>query len=391
MRAKAPRVLLVLGWYDYRLHRGIEKYAQEHGWRLSEDLAREKVIPWGWDGDGILAWLGAGDDLADFVVQARTPTVDFSFRRPQLKFTRVLEDTVGAAQLVTDHFLSRGFRHFLFYSDAENWVYNERGHGFVNTLKAAGRDAGWLRWHKSSAYRVDRKAWKRKREWLATELKRAPRPVGIFAASDGLALEVLETCEAAGIAVPEEIAIVGAGNSLLAVDAMHTPISSVDTNLEVLGYCGAEELDKLMRRKPAPSVPVRVSPARLVIRKSSDLVAVNHPGVARSLRYMWEHCHEPIGVDDLVRVAAMSRRSFHDVFVKHLGRPPGAELQHLRIELAKRLLAESDDKMETIAERSGYQSSNSLWVAFRQATGMTPKQFQVQSKKASLASRKLSS
>lgn len=93
MRTKFPRVLLVLGWYDYRLHRGIEKYAQEHGWHLSEDLAREKVIPWGWDGDGILAWRGAGDDLADFGVHSEKPTADFSFRRPQLKFGRVLEDT----------------------------------------------------------------------------------------------------------------------------------------------------------------------------------------------------------------------------------------------------------------------------------------------------------
>ena len=91
---------------------GIEKYAQEHGWHLSEDLAREKVIPWGWDGDGILAWLGAGDDLAEFVANAGKPTVDFSFRRPALKFARVLEDTSEAGQLVVDHFLSRGFRHF---------------------------------------------------------------------------------------------------------------------------------------------------------------------------------------------------------------------------------------------------------------------------------------
>jgi len=391
MRAKAPRVLLVLGWYDYRLHRGIEKYAQEHGWRLSEDLAREKVIPWGWDGDGILAWLGAGDDLADFVLQAKKPTVDFSFRRPQLKFTRVLEDTTGAGQLVADHFLSRGFRNFVFYSDAENWVYNERGHAFMKSLKDAGREAEWLRWHKSPAHRVDRKAWKRKREWLAAELKRVAKPVGVFAASDGLALEVLETCEAAGIAVPEEVAIVGAGNSLLAVDAMHTPVSSVDTNLEVLGYRGAEELDRLMRRKASPAIPIRVPPARLVVRKSSDLVAVNHPGVARALRFMWEHCHEPIGVDDLASVAAMSRRSFHEAFVNHLGRPPGAELQHIRLELAKRLLVESDDKIETIAEKSGYQSSNSLWVAFRQATGMTPKKFQMDAKKTSLASTKLTS
>jgi len=391
MRSKAPRVLLVLGWYDYRLHRGIEKYAQEHGWRLSEDLAREKVIPWGWDGDGILAWLGAGDDLAEFVFHAQKPTVDFSFRRTQLKFTRVLEDTAGAAQLVTEHFLSRGFRNFLFYSDAENWVYNERGNGFINTLKEAGREAGWLAWHKSSAYRVDRKAWKRKREWLTDELKRAPKPVGLFAASDGLALEVLETCETAGIAVPEEVAIVGAGNSLLAVDAMHTPVSSVDTNLEALGYRGAQELDRLMRRKIKPVLPIRIPPARLIVRKSSDLVAVNHAGVARSLRYMWEHCHQSIGVEDLARVSGMSLRSFHQAFVEHLGRSPGAEMQHIRIEHAKRLLTESDEKLEAIAEKCGYQSSNSLWVAFRQATGTSPKKFQLQWKKTSAGSGKLSS
>src|SRR6185295_9254670 len=129
------------------------------------------------------------------------------------------------------------------------------------------------------------KAWKRKREWLANELRVVPKPVGIFAASDGLALELLETCEESGIAVPEEVAIVGAGNSLLAVDAMHTPISSVDVNMELVGYRGAELLDELMRRKANPVSPLRVPPFRLIVRKSSDLVAVNHPGVARCLLF----------------------------------------------------------------------------------------------------------
>ena len=376
MRTKSPRVLLVLGWYDYRLHRGIEKYAQEHGWRLSEDLAREKVIPWGWDGDGILAWLGAGDDLADFVAHAGKPTVDFSFRRPQLKFPRVLEDTAETARLVADHFLSRGFRNFLFYSDAPNWVYDERGQAFLESLKQAERTGQWLRWHQSPAFCTDRKAWRRKRAWLARELKQAPKPVGIFAASDGLALEALETCEAANIAVPEAVAIVGAGNSLLAVDAMHTPISSVDVNMEAVGYRGAGLLDSLLRRELAPAEPLRVPPSRLVVRKSSDLVAVDHPGVARSLRFMWEHCHEPIGVDDLARAASMSVRSFHQAFVARLGRPPGSELHRIRIERAKRLLEESNEKMDTIAELCGYQSGNSFWVAFKQATGVSPRQYQ---------------
>jgi LacI family transcriptional regulator, galactose operon repressor len=382
MRKKSPRVLLVLGWYDYRLHCGIEKFAQEHGWHLSEDLAREKVIPWGWDGDGILAWLGAGDDLADFVVKAKKPTADFSFRRPQLKFARVLEDTTETARLVADHFLSRGFRHFLFYSDAHNWVYNERGSAFLKILESAGRDAKWLRWHESPAFRTDRKAWKRKREWLADELKSADKPIGIFAASDGLALELLETCEENGIAVPEEVAIVGAGNSLLAVDAMHTPISSVDVNMEMIGYRGARLLNDLMNRRAAPQQSLRVSPFRLIVRKSSDLVAVNHPGVARSLRFMWDHCHEPIGVNDLAKAASMSVRNFHQAFVDNLGRSPGNELHRIRIERAKKLLSDSGEKMDAIAEMCGYESGNSFWVAFKRSVGVSPKAYQKQLGKA---------
>ena len=35
MRKKQKWVLAALGWYDYRLHRGIEKFAQEHNWHLT--------------------------------------------------------------------------------------------------------------------------------------------------------------------------------------------------------------------------------------------------------------------------------------------------------------------------------------------------------------------
>jgi LacI family transcriptional regulator len=378
MRKKSPRVMLVLGWYDYRLHRGIEKFAQEHGWQLSEDLAREKVIPWGWDGDGILAWLGAGDDLADFVVKAGKPTVDFSFRRAKLPYSRVLEDTAETGRLVADHFLARGFRHFYFYSDADNWVYNERGNAFVSVLEAAGRSINWLRWHKSPAFCVDRNAWKSRRKWLTAQLQHAPRPAGFFAASDGLALELLECCEAAAIAVPEEVAIVGAGNSLLAVDAMQTPISSVDVNMEMIGYAGAKLLDDLMQRRSGPPQTVRIPPSRLIVRKSSDLVAVSHPGVARSLRFMWEHFHEPIGVGDLARAAAMSVRNYYQAFAAAVGRPPGHELQRIRIERAKKLLSDTGDKIETIGAQCGYESANSFLVAFKRTTGLSPRQYRMQ-------------
>lgn len=375
MAKNQKRVLVALGWYDYRLHRGIEKFAQEHNWHLSANLTREKVIPWGWEGDGILAWLGAGDDLAEFVVDAKRPTVDFSFRRRHLKFTHVLEDHAHAAQIVAEHFLSRGFGHFMFYSDTDNWSYEERGDGFIEALKRSGHQCQWLRWHRSAEYRNDREQWKRKRKWLIAQLKPAPGPLAVFAANDEQALEVLESCESAGLNVPEQVAIVGAENYLLAPDAMATPISSVDTNLELLGYTGAAVLEDLMNGKSAPGEPIRVPAVGIVTRKSSDLLAVKHKGVANSLRFIWEHASQPISVKDLIGVAAMSRRGLHKAFLDNVGRTPGQELQRVRIERAKRLLADSNHKLEVLANMCGYQSANSFCVAFKQATGQSPKQF----------------
>src|SRR5258708_25337081 len=243
MKMEQRRVLLALGWYDYRLHRGIEKYAQQHGWYLSANLTREKVIPWGWEGDGIMAWLGAGDDLAQFVEHARRPTVDFSFRRPHLKFARVLEDHANAAKLVAEHFLSRGFNNFMFYSDTDNWSYEERGLGFVEALKEAGHHCMCLRWHQSVAYRTGRDQWKRRLNWLAARMRQAPKPLAVFAANDEQAMDVLEACERVDLSVPDQVAIVGAENYLLAPDAMHTPLSSVATNLEAPGSPAPEGLN----------------------------------------------------------------------------------------------------------------------------------------------------
>lgn len=377
MASHQKRVLIALGWYDYRLHRGIEKFAQEHGWHLSANFAREKVIPWGWEGDGILAWLGEGDDLAEFVRYARKPTVDFSFRRPHLQFPRVLEDHAHAAELVAEHFLSRGFSHFAYYSDSDNWSYAERGQGFVAALKRADYDCAWLPWYRAPEYRANREQWKNKRRWLTAQLKQLPKPLAVFAANDEQAQDVLDSCDSAGLAVPEQVAIIGAENYLLAPDAMHTPISSVDTNLETLGYRGAALLDELMRGKKPPKVPLRVPAAGVVTRKSSDLLAVNHKGVANSLRFIWEHASEPISVKDLVGVAAMSRRGLHKAFLENVGRTPGQELQRVRIERAKRLLAEAEHKIEVVASMCGYQSANSFCVAFKQATGMSPKQYRL--------------
>lgn len=376
MRPKHPRVLILLGWHEDRVYRGIARFAMKAGWHLCNDAAREKVIPWGWQGHGILSWLGAGDELAEFTLKAKKPTVDFSYRRPELPFAHVLTDQEASAKLVAEHFLIRGFKHFYFYSSQANWAAYETGTAYTANLRAAGHTCTWIRWDESPSFSTGHVGWRDKRRWLAAKLKSAPKPLALYACDDTCALEVVETCEDTGLRVPDDVSVIGMGDSLPAVEAMRTPISSVDQSFETLGYRGAELLDEIMRGKQVPSAPIRIPPTGLVTRKSSDLLAVGHPNIARCLRYIWENCHKPIGVDDLAKVAGMSRSGLHKAFLYHIGRAPGTELHRVRIEAAKRMLAQTGMKLEEIAEKSGYQSANSFWVAFRQSTGMSPKQYQ---------------
>ncbi len=141
MKRRQKRVLIALGWYDYRLHSGIEKYAQEHGWYLSANLAREKVIPWGWEGDGILAWLGAGDDLAEFVQSEKKPTVwTSSLRRgpPELP-ARPRRSRPCSPRWSPSIFTGAASSISSPAASTRSWSYDERGAGFVAALQQMGQ------------------------------------------------------------------------------------------------------------------------------------------------------------------------------------------------------------------------------------------------------------
>ena len=134
-------------------------------------------------------------------------------------------------------------------------------------------------------------------------------------------------------------------------------------------------LDECMSGKVPPAEPIRIPPAGLIVRKSSDLLAVKHQGVARSLRFMHEHFHEPITIKDVVGAASMSRRGLHKAFVQVLGRTPGAELHELRIQKAKRLLCETTHKIYSVAQMCGFQSANTFCISFRQTMRTSPGRF----------------
>ncbi len=110
----------------------------------------------------------------------------------------------------------------------------------------------------------------------------------------------------------------------------------------------------------------------------SGRITVQHVKINRTLKFIARNMGQPFNLAKLVEISQMSRRGFLNAFVKHTGTRPGQFLRQIRIEQSKRILIENDLKLTEIAAMSGFGQLNSFCVAFKQATGVAPKQFQRQ-------------
>jgi transcriptional regulator GlxA family with amidase domain len=80
-------------------------------------------------------------------------------------------------------------------------------------------------------------------------------------------------------------------------------------------------------------------------------------------------------VPELARRAAMSPRHFTRVFTEEVGEAPGAYVERIRTEAARRQLEESDDTVTVIAARCGFGSAETLRRNFVRRLGVSPDQY----------------
>jgi LacI family transcriptional regulator len=287
----------------------------------------------------------------------------------------VVLDHAQTARMAADHLVERGLKNFLYYSDEANWTPDERGKAFIDRLAEYGYRCKWIKWHTHKPSGIPGCEWAERRAWLVQRLTEGPTPVGIFADKGALALEIYEVCRGEGIDVPQEVALIGIEDELLAAQTTPQAITTIEPNFEDLGYQGAKCLDALMRGQQPSKTPIRVAPKRIIARKSTDISRVNHAGLAKALSFIAEHFSEGIDGGAVARHAGMSRRGLHNAFTQHLNRTPGEQLRAVRMERAKKLLIESDSKVAEVARLSGYPSAATFFTVFRQSCGVSPGEY----------------
>lgn len=97
--------------------------------------------------------------------------------------------------------------------------------------------------------------------------------------------------------------------------------------------------------------------------------------ILKVLPFMRERLTEEIDLRQLADVAIMSPFHFLRTFREQTGVPPVKFLGALRIEVAKRLLIETDDSILDICQQVGYTSLGTFSTRFAEMVGLSPGRF----------------
>ncbi|KPJ72505.1 MAG: hypothetical protein AMS14_07635, partial [Planctomycetes bacterium DG_20] len=155
-------------------------------------------------------------------------------------------------------------------------------------------------------------------------------------------------------------------------------LTSIELGYERVGYRAAELLDRMMDGAPAPAEPILIEPAALLPRRLTDALAVDDPVAARALRFVSEHAHERIKVRDVAAATQVARRKLERRFGAALGRSINEEIARLRVERAKRLLAESKLRLKRLAPEAGFRDAMQMCTVFKRVEGVTPSAYRRQ-------------
>ena len=361
------------------LNRGIFDYARRHGWHLLNIRDYEMELPRSFRPDGILFELT--EDRMPLVRQflrMGVPIVQIEDLVGGLNCPSVVQDGRARGRLAAEHFISRGFKN-LAYLRSEVWDRPQAEwpcESFVTHARQMGARADviavqsldhLLKWSQFDAL-VAR---------FRDEISRLELPLGIFTYHDVMAVRICDFCEAIGLRVPEQVAVLGSGNNQLKCDCSSVPLSSVDPDAFGQGRTAAELLDKLMDGQPASDETIMIPPKSVAARQSTDVLAIPDVDVARALRYIWANCYRHLTVGNVADAIGVSRRKIERGFQAHLGRSVNEEFTRKRIERCRELLTTTRKPISAIATEVGYRTGAYLFRLFRKVTGTTPRRYRL--------------
>lgn len=114
----------------------------------------------------------------------------------------------------------------------------------------------------------------------------------------------------------------------------------------------------------------------LTVMKESDFDKPN-PVLLRAIEYIESHFTSDITVEEIADACFISASRLHHIFLSVLDTTPIRYRNRLRIERAAELLRTGDSTLDSIASKTGFNSSTYFRRTFHAYTGLTPTQYRI--------------
>lgn len=364
--------------YDREIITGIGNYVNQT--RVAWDLFLEEDFRFrldgirDWQGDGIIADY---DDpaVAEALADVRVPVVAVggSYEDPDrypAGVPYVATDNRLLVARAMEHLVEVGLTRFACYSIPESplnrWA-QERERAFTDLLAQDGLAGDIYRGLATSA-----PTWGSATSKLVDWLEGLAKPVGIVAVTDARARQVMQACIVAGIAVPDEVAIIGIDNDTLGQHLTRIQLSSVSQGTETMGHRAAHLLHQALGGAPLGATRVVVPPAEVQRRASTAREVRHSPPVMRALYYIRQYACQGIKTEQVAQAVGVSRSSLEMYFRRELRHSVHDEILSHKMQRCFDLLSRSDIGIAEVAQAAGFRSVQYLNAVFKRELGATP-------------------
>ena len=362
------------------IFRGIVEFLRNHEqWQIhtlvdSTNEMAPVVIDENWSGDGLILFRHSAEEAAAFK-RRNIPVVNLSAECRRQGFPSVIPDNTEIGRMAAKHLLTLGLKHFSYWGDPSRTYSRERGEAFERRIAEDGFKCT------SVQFEPDRFPWEgrwvKMRAHIAAELRRLPKPIGIFAKDDMLGSNIIRISNELDIAVPDEISVIGTNADEVFCQICTPPLSSVAYPGKRVGYQAACLLSTMMRGARVTDDHVMPIPIHeLVARESTNTLAVDDPVVAEAVHFIRQQAPSyPVHVSEVVERSHLSHSGFNKNFIKQMGHTPKEEIKRVRLARLQALLKNTSNKIGQVAREMRFESPEELTRFFKRETGFAPKDY----------------
>ncbi|MCW9717549.1 MULTISPECIES: XylR family transcriptional regulator [unclassified Avibacterium] len=367
--------------YDRQVVAGVGQYLQasQCTWDIfmEDDFVYHKETIQRLSIDGIIADFD-DPETAELLKNIDVPLVAVggSYQNPDFypHFPYVATDNYALIETAFLHLKQKGLNHFAFYglpteNQQKHWAI-ERENAFIHLMQ---KYAYPIRLYQGE--QTNSQNWRTAQEKLIQWIQSLPQHTGIIAVTDARARHLLQACETARMAVPDQYCVIGIDNEEIIQYLSRISLSSVSQGTKQIGYQAAKLLHHQLNHLPVSNKPLLIPPLGVEERNSTDYLSLCDPLVIQAMHYIRQRACQGIKVEQVLDHLRVSRSNLELRFKAEMNKTIHQIIHQEKMKRAIHLLRFSDIAITEIAEVCGYPSLQYFYSVFKKEQGNTPKAF----------------